>query len=239
MKRNIIYILLSLFAFVSCTSEQVEPTHASATLHLEGLSRAGAASPMAIDEDLAVLVYDSDGKKYADYPAGTIPRKIILQPGTFTLHVYTQNQETWTTANNGLGEACYYGTAQVEMEHDAVTYLNMQVPMVNYAVTLILPPLFNDLFKSHSLNLTSNSRTVKIQEGQKAYFDAANGGFTYKLEATNTDNNTHSSSSINYKTVENGKLYNLTYYYGTDANSGGLDIEITDNMETEDEVAPL
>jgi hypothetical protein len=34
--------------------------------------------------------------------------------------------------------------------------------------------------------------------------------------------------------VEAGKLYNMTYYYGTDANSGNLDIEITDDMETED-----
>jgi len=39
--------------------------------------------------------------------------------------------------------------------------------------------------------------------------------------------------------VESGKLYQMTYYYGTDDNSGGLDIEITDNTEKEDQKVPL
>lgn len=240
MKRNIIYILLFLFALTSCTSEQDAPSSKdTATLSLEGLTRAGVTSPLAIDSDLAVIIYNSVGEVYSRYSAGNIPNKIVLQPGVFTLEVYTENQDTWHTANDGRGEACYYGTTEVEMEYDAVTYVNMQVPMVNYAVTLTLPYLFTELFKSYSLNLSCASRSFGIQQGEKAYFAAADGGFTYKLEATNNDNVSHSSSAINYKKVENGKLYNLTYYYGTDANSGGLDIEITDNMETEDDNVEL
>ena len=71
------------------------------------------------------------------------------------------------------------------------------------------------------------------------YFDAEEGGFTYQLTATNTDQITHHTSAINYKKVEKGKCYQMTYYYGTDDNSGGLDIEIKDNMEDEDIEVPL
>jgi membrane carboxypeptidase/penicillin-binding protein PbpC len=120
------------------------------------------------------------------------------------------------------------------VEYDQVVYVNMQVPLCNYAVTLTLPALFTDLFKSYSLSLASGNRTVRIQEAQKAYFNVADGGFTYKLEATNNDNVSHATTPITYRQVESGKLYNMTYYYGTDANSGGIDIEITDNMESED-----
>ena len=111
----------------------------------------------------------------------------------------------------------------------------MEVPIVNYAVTLTLPDLFDDLFKSYTYTLNSGTRSVSIKKGEKAYFSVGDGGFTYKLTATNTDNVTHSTTPITYRNVEAGKLYNMTYYYGTDANSGGLDIEITDDMETEDE----
>ena len=61
----------------------------------------------------------------------------------------------------------------------------------------------------------------------------------YQLTATNTDQITHHTTPITYKKVESGKLYQMTYYYGTDDNSGGLDIEIKDNMEDEDIEVPL
>ena len=234
MKRHLIYIYMLILSFVSCTSEHAITEQGSGTLALESITRNGTNSSQTIDDDLAITILDSNGEFYRKYPAGSVPRKIVLEPGTFTLQVYTENQDSWANANNGLGEACYYGTTTVSVEYDAVSYVRMQVPMSNYAVTLTLPMLFNDLFKSHSLSLSSGSRSVAIKEGEKAYFTMVDGGFTYKLEATNNDNVSHSSSSITYKKVENGKLYNITYYYGTDANSGGLDIEITDNMETED-----
>lgn len=234
MKRYLIYIIASFLMMVSCTSKQDIPTKGQATVAVQSLTRSGSSGTAAIDEDLAITILDSNGNLYSKYPAGTVPKKIVLEPGTFTLQVYTENQDSWAAANDGLGEACYFGTIQFSVEYDQVVYVNMQVPLSNYAVTLTLPYLFTDLFKSYSLNLTSGSRTVRIQESQKAYFSVADGGFTYKLEATNNDNVSHASTPITYKKVENGKLYNLTYYYGTDANSGDIDIEITDNMETED-----
>lgn len=238
MKYYIIYIVSILAFMVSCTAEDLPQDTGHGTLCL-GATRAGSASDRGIDEDLAIKIFDSEGNLYVQYRAGGVPNKIILEPGVFVVHAYTDNQENWSRANNGLGEACYYGTAQVEIEFDQVAYVNMQVPLTNYAITLTLPDMFQQLFKSHSLNLTSGFRSVNIQEGEKAYYPVSEGGFTYKLTATNTDNITHATSSITYKKVEAGKLYNITYYYGTDANSGGLDIEITDDMETEDDYVPL
>ncbi len=236
--KKLLYILLLVIVCGSCQNEVEHPQLESPVLDL-GISRAGVSSGQSIDDDLAIKILDANGDVYIQYSAGRVPKKIVLSPGTFTAVVYTENQTTWMHENNGLGAPCYYGTAQLEMGFDQVVYLNMQVPMTNYAVTLTLPELFEKLFYTHSLSLISGSRSVNIQNGQKAYFSAENGSFTYKLSATNTDNKTSHTSAITYKNVESGKLYNLNYYYGTDANSGGLDIEITDDMETEDTDVPL
>ena len=238
MKYYIIYIVSILACIVSCTAEDLPQDTGHGTLCISA-TRAGSASDRGIDEDLAMKIFDSKGNLYVQYHAGLVPNKIILEPGVFIVHAYTDNQDTWSRSNNGLGEACYYGTTQVEIEFDHIAYVNMQVPLTNYAVTLTLPEMFHQLFKNHSLNLVNGFRSVNIQEGQKAYFPVNEGGFTYKLTATNTDNITHATSSITYKKVEAGKVYNLTYYDATDANSGGLDIEITDDMETEDDYVPL
>ena len=240
MKHYLIYIYTSILVFASCTNEIV-PTcgDGSAMLDITSLTRAGASSAMTIDEDLAISILDSDGELFKQYPAGEIPGKIVLEPGTFTLQAYTENQNTWHEENNGLGAACYFGSIQIEVTYDEIKKIEMEVPISNYAVTLTLPDLFDKLFKSYSFTLSSGTRSVNIKEGDKAYFPVEEGGFTYKLSATNTDNNSHSTTPITYRNVEAGKLYNMTYYYGTDANSGGLDIEITDDMETEDEDIPL
>lgn len=239
MKRYYIFVLfLIVMVLTSCNNDVIVPDNATGTLSL-GVTRAGAASAQQVDDDMAIDILDSEGNVYVHYPSGSVPKRIVLEPGRFTVVAYTNNQNTWHKANNGLGEACYYATADVEIGFDQIAYLNMQVPLTNYAVTLTLPVLFDKLFKSYNFNLVSGTRSVNIREGEKAYFSVADKGFTYKLSATNTDNNTHHTTPITYKKVEAGKLYNLHYCYDTDANSGGIDIEITDNMEEEDEYVPL
>lgn len=236
----IVPLLALLLGICSCTNDDANDTlsNGEGVLCLS-LSRAGVTQTKAIDSGLALCVLDEQGEVYVQYRAGSVPNKIVLEPGRFTIQAYTENQDTWHLANDGLGAACYYGEQTIELGFDETAYVNMNVPLTNYAVTLTLPVLFNELFKTHALSLKSGSRWVKIQEGQKAYFDVADGGFSYQLQATNIDEVSHSTRQISYNTVEKGKLYNLTYYYGTDANSGGLDIEITDDMETEDNYVPL
>lgn len=240
MKRTLLYIQLILLALASCQSEIPVPEQGDCYLELN-LSRVGVAKRQTrtIDNDLALKILDNKGDVYIQYRAGSVPNKLVLSPGTFTVIAYTENQESWSKANEGRGEACYYGSCQVEMFFDQTTYANLQVPMTNYAVSLALPEYFHDFFPWYTFSLKSGFRRTTIEEGEKAYFDAEEGGFTYQLTATNTDQITHHTSAINYKKVEKGKCYQMTYYYGTDDNSGGLDIEIKDNMEDEDIEVPL
>ena len=84
------------------------------------------------------------------------------------------------------------------------------------------------LFSAYTFRLKSGGRTVVIRQGERAYFDLADGGFSYALSATNTDGRTSSHSAISYLDVNAGKLYTLTYHYDSDANSGGIDIVIDD-----------
>lgn len=240
MKRIISLFMACLAILNSCQNELPVAEKGTGILYLN-LSRVGVNRPAtrAIDNDLALKILDSNGDVYVSYRAGSVPNKLTLEPGTFTVIAYTENQDTWAEENDGRGAACHYGTTEVSIEFDQVVYANMQVPMTNYAVTLTLPDLFHNLFKEYTFYLACNGRSVNINEGEKAYFSVDNKGFSYKLSATNTDNNTHSTTPHSFNNVENGKLYNITYYYGTDANSGGIDIEITDNMETEDENVPL
>lgn len=240
MRQYTLYIVAYLLALASCQSELPIPEQGNCYLELN-LSRIGVAKRQtrAIDNDLALKILDNKGDVYIQYRAGSVPNKLVLSPGIFTVIAYTENQENWSKANEGRGEACYYGSCQVVMEFDQTTYANLQVPMTNYAVSIALPEYFHDFFPWYTFSLKSGFRQTTVKEGEKAYFDAEEGGFTYQLTATNTDNNSHSTTPITYRNVEAGKLYNMTYYYGTDANSGGLDIEITDDMETEDEDIPL
>lgn len=240
MRQYTLYIVAYLLALASCQSELPIPEQGNCYLELN-LSRIGVAKRQtrAIDNDLALKILNENGEMFIQYPAGSVPHKLVLSPGTFTVVAYTENQDDWSKANDGRGEACYYGSCQVEMAFDQTTYANLQVPMTNYAVTLALPEYFNDFFPWYTFSLKSGFRKTTIEEGEKAYFDAEEGGFTYQLTATNTDQITHHTSAINYKKVEKGKCYQMTYYYGTDDNSGGLDIEIKDNMEDEDIEVPL
>lgn len=240
MKRTLYYIQLILLALASCQSELPIPEQGNCYLELN-LSRIGVVKRQtrAIDNDLALKILNENGEIFIQYPAGSVPHKLVLSPGIFTVVAYTENQDNWNKANDGRGEACYYGSCQVEMAFDQTTYANLQVPMTNYAVTLALPEYFHDFFPSYTFSLKSGFRQTSIKEGEKAYFDAEEGGFTYQLTATNTDQITHHTTPITYKKVESGKLYQMTYYYGTDDNSGGLDIEITDNTEKEDQKVPL
>lgn len=234
--KHIIYIILALVLLTACQQDELSVVDQGKAVLELSLTRAGRpiAITRAVDDDLVVDIYKSDNSQVAHYDAGSVPQKIILEPGTFKVVAYTNNQETWKTGNNGRGEACYYAEATVEMETDMVVRLALDVPMINYAVGLQLPRYFSNLFRAYTFILKSGGRTTSIKEGERAYFDVADAGFTYSLRATNTDGTTHSHSAIEFPEIEAGKLFTICYSYDSDANSGGVDIVITDDMETDD-----
>ena len=233
--KHLIYILLSIVLFTACQLEEQTPVNGKAVLELSLLrsGRPQMEATRAADEDLVVDILDADRALYRHYEAGSVPQKIVLEPGTFYVQAYTDNQTTWFTASEGKGEACYFLETSVEMEYDMVKRLQMRVPMTNYAVGLQLPDLWDVLFRSYTFTLRSGARTTTIKAGERAYFDVADGGFRYALSATNTDNRTSYHSAIEYKDVSAGKLYTLRYSYDSNATSGGVDIVITDDMGTD------
>lgn len=236
--KQLIYILFvyACVVLAACQSEDFfDQTEYTATLDLT-LSR-GPLPSMAqrsVAEGLAVQLVNPDGTIYREYAAGAVPDKITLVADVvYTLRAYSENQTTWQTANDGKGEACYYGTTTVSASADEVKRLTYAVPMTNYAITLTLPELFDELFKSYTFALSSTGRNVTIHEGEKAYF-AVPEPFGYRLTATNTDDKTSQHSLLEVSDVVAGKLYNIHYLYATSTTSGGIDIEITDNTDHED-----
>ena len=233
MKR-IIYILSLLLVCFACQHEEVLVGETVLDVNLSRGLKPSVAT-RAVDADLALTILDEQGNVCKQYAAGTVPQRIVLFPGTFTLRAFTENEDTWAEANNGKGEGYYFAETQVVLEEDKTTYTTMNVPMQNYAVALSLPAQFDQMFNAYTFTLKSGIRTVSIKEGEKAYFAVAEGGFSYQLSATNTDNTTHTSSEVKYTQVLSGKLYTMTYSFADDAATGGVEIEITDDMDVTDE----
>ena len=230
--RRLLYIILSIALLTGCQQDELPIVQGEAVLllDLERMGRPMMGVTRACDEDLAVDILDADKVLYRHYAAGSVPQKIVLRSGTFYIQAYTNNQDTWKTANEGKGEPCYFQETTVELEDDMVKRLQMRVPMTNYAVGLQLPDFWDNLFRSYTFRLKSGSRTVVIRQGERAYFDIADSGFSYALSATNTDGRTSSHSAINYTDIESGKCYTIRYSYDSDATTGGVDIVITDDI---------
>ena len=221
MKR-ILYILLSVFALSACQQHEL-PEHEECVLELDIVcAHVPVIATRAIDADLAVSILDDKGQEYSHYAAGEVPDKIVLKPGLFAVRVYTDNQTTWHTANNGKGEGCYYASQLVQMEADRATRLTMAVPMTNYAVGLELPELFDELFSSYQFTLKNGGREVVIRDGEEAYFSVADGGFTYALSAVNADGVSNAHAPIEITSVQSGKKYLICYDYGLRATSREL-----------------
>ena len=236
-----IYIIAACLT-ISCSQEEMVPeARSTGTLVLQvSTGPEPQVGTRAVDAALTVELRNADGSLYKKYLPGQNPDKILLVAGeAYTVRAYTDNQANWQSENSGKGAACFFGETTVQVAEDETVYCTYQVPMTNYAVSLTLPPLFEQLFVSHSLKLTCGSRTTSIRQGEKAYLDPANGGFSYMLTATNNDQITHSTATVVHREVESGKCYTLTYYYDTESNSGGIDIEIKDDMDTEDVERPL
>lgn len=222
--KHLIYILLCIFGLASCQSEDVlDGVSRTGTLQLS-LRRGGlpVVANRAVAEGLAIDVIAPDGTTYVAYAPDAVPAKIVLEADVeYTLRVYTDNQTTWATANEGLGEACYYGEVSVTVGEDETVFVTYDVPLINYAVTYTLPEDFSSYFKAHTFTVTSGERSVTLDAGQRAYF-AVPDAFAYSLKVTNTDGRTFHHPDYTFEQVKAGKIYNVIYHYG----NGLDDIEI-------------
>ncbi len=213
--KKIIHLFASLIVLMSCQQTELPSAPAEErVLEFESV-RANKAPAMsaAIDPDLAVELLDGEGTRLQYYAPGTVPSKLVLYPGTFVVKAYTLNADTWQTANGGKGEPYYYAETTVVLEEDHIARVNMDVPMMNYGVGLQMPEQFASVFPIYTFTLTEGGRNLNLQDGEKAYFDASAGGFSYALSVTNADGASFSTTPAVCSDVQAGKLYQVCYEY--------------------------
>lgn len=203
--------MLVVLGFVSCQNDAETGGMGSLSLRVYNDNLPTVAT-RAIDANLCVAIINKQGEAVKQFAAGEAPTVIDLEEGTYTLRAYTDNQQTWQEANNGLGEVCCYGEKEVVIEHDLTTYCTFEVPMLNYGVQLQLPDGFSESFPTYTFTVRSGDKTVTLLSGQTAFF-LPKAGFAYKFEATNTDGRTNTLDEQSVVEVKAGTLFVINYSY--------------------------
>lgn len=220
MRRYILYVLLNVFFIVGCNKEIVslpqEGYLSVSGIEVESHAIFNVAS-RAVDEDLTVDLYKGE-QKVRTLTAEEMQNKIELEPATdYKLKVYSANygqDNNWT--NEMSGEPVYYKEEPFEVKEGETTALKVQVPMCNYAVSLVLPEGV-EKWMTYTFEITSGDRTVILQDGGTAYFpvSALGSPFSYKLKLTNTDSEsfelTGTWGDTEGETVEMNTVYVITY----------------------------
>ena len=216
--KQTLYTLLSLFLLISCQQEDIlSEQEKKGYLQLTNLSLVSptieSVQTRAVDEDLYVEITGTDVND--TYEPGTLPNKIELEAGEYTLKAYNEAYQ-----NKTANAPQYYVEETFAIEAEKVTYPTIAVPMVNVGISLAtlsdeLQGLFNDVKLSF---YTTNEQTVTVlQPGETVYMDYAEDmTFTYTLTATNADNETFTTEKKTYGNVEGEKIepghcYVITY----------------------------
>lgn len=216
--KQILYTLLSLFLLISCQQEDIlSEQEKKGYLQLTNLSLVSptieSVQTRAVDEDLYVEITGTDVND--TYEPGTLPNKIELEAGEYTLKAYNEAYQ-----NKTANAPQYYVEETFAIEAEKVTYPTIAVPMVNVGISLAtlsdeLQGLFNDV--KLSFYTTDEQTETVLQAGETVYMDYAEDmTFTYTLTATNADNETFTTEKKTYGNVEGEKIepghcYVITY----------------------------
>ncbi|WP_278365695.1 DUF4493 domain-containing protein [Phocaeicola barnesiae] len=225
MKQTILYFIAGLFFLIGCTQEEPSLTESNQVgyLTVEDLTLQQAeqisVGSRAVDADLYVEITDST--KTTTYNPGTLPGKVELHVGKCTMKAYNAAYKDNTT-----NAAKYYAETTVEIKEGKVEYLSLEVPMVNYGVTLSLPDNFSDWFSDYTFSIgkSAATETFSLKEDEVIYFDYQKGDVlsyslkvTSKEEADGTFTQTGSYGSDEGKAIESGKIYQIIYNWETKA----------------------
>ena len=223
MKQTILYFIAGLFLLTGCTQEELSLTESDQIgyLTVEDLTLQQAelisVGSRAADADLYVEI--TDAKATTTYNLGTVPAKIELAAGTCTVKAYNAAYKDNTT-----NAAKYYAETTVEIKEGKVEYLSLEVPMVNYGVTLSLPDNFSDWFSDYTFSIGKSTATETLKEDEVIYFDYQQGDVlsyslkvTSKEEADGTFTQIGSYGSDEGKAIESGKIYQIIYNWETKA----------------------
>lgn len=225
MKQTILYFIAGLFLLTGCAKEELSLAEGNQVgcLTVENLVPQQAeqisVGSRAADADLYVEI--TDAKATTTYNPGAVPAKIELAAGTCTVKAYNAAYKDNTT-----NAAKYYAETTVEIKEGKVEYLSLEVPMVNYGVTLSLPDNFSDWFSDYTFSIgkSAATETFSLKEGEVVYFDYQKGDVlsyslkvTSKEEADGTFTQTGSYGSDEGKAIESGKIYQIIYNWETKA----------------------
>lgn len=216
--KQTLYTLLSLFLLISCQQEDIlSEQEKKGYLQLTDLSLISptieSVQTRAVDEDLYVEITGTDVND--TYEPGTLPNKIELEAGEYTLKAYNEAYQ-----NKTANAPQYYVEETFAIEAEKVTYPTIAVPMVNVGISLAtlsdeLQGLFNDV--KLSFYTTDKQTETVLQPEETVYMDYAEDmTLTYTLTATNADNETFTTEKKTYGNVEGEKIepghcYVITY----------------------------
>lgn len=217
--KKVLYFLTGILLLASCQQEEIPS--GEGFLSLTGIEvqtqEITNVASRAVDEDLTVDLYKGEQKVHT-LTAEEMQSKIELEPATdYKLKVYSANygqDNNWT--NKMSGEPVYYKEEPFQVKEGETTALKVQVPMCNYAVSLVLPEGV-EKWRTYTFEVTSGDRTVILQDGGTAYFpvSALGSPFSYKLKLTNTDSEsfelTGTWGDTEGETVEMNTVYVITY----------------------------
>ena len=225
MKQTILYFMAGLFLLTGCAKEELSLAEGNQVgyLTVENLVPQQAeqisVGSRAVDADLYVEITDT--KATTTYNPGKVPAKIELAVGNCTIKAYNAAYKDNTT-----NAAKYYAETTVEIKEGKVEYLSLEVPMVNYGVTLSLPDNFSGWFSDYTFSIgkSAATETFSLKEGEVVYFDYQKGDVlsyslkvTSKEEADVTFTQTGSYGSDEGKAIESGKIYQIIYNWETKA----------------------
>ena len=215
MKQTILYLLLGIFLLASCQQEDISSNTATGYLVLESIDvqvNQQTISSRAVDADLYVDILQEDAI-FRQYGPGMVPDRIELPEGTYRLHVYNA-AATLPDPYDGNGVAIFEYTGEpITVEANGTTLIEeIEVPMINFGVTLQLPEEFNTFFENYAFTVTSD-RSVELKEGETAYFpyDSDNVTFSYSLKATNADGEESEPEGGTRNEVVSGTIYTVSY----------------------------
>ena len=216
MKQTILYLLLGTFLLASCQQEETLPDNtATGYLVLESIDvqvNQQTVSSRAVDADLYVDILQEDAI-FRQYGPGMVPDRIELPEGTYRLHVYNA-AATLPDPYDGNGVAIFEYTGEpITVEANGTTLIEeIEVPMINFGVTLQLPEEFNTFFENYAFTVTSD-RSVELKEGETAYFpyNSDKVTFSYSLKATNADGEESEPEGGTRNEVVSGTIYTVSY----------------------------
>lgn len=216
MKQTILYLLLGIFLLASCRQEETLPDNtATGYLVLESIDvqvNQQTVSSRAVDADLYVDILQEDAI-FRQYGPGMVPDRIELPEGTYRLHVYNA-AATLPDPYDGNGVAIFEYTGEpITVEANGTTLIEeIEVPMINFGVTLQLPEELNTYFKNYAFTVTSD-RSVELKEGETAYFpyNSDKVTFSYSLKATNADGEESEPEGGTRNEVVSGTIYTVSY----------------------------